>query len=96
MSTIARCSRCNESIANIHYESHGPSTLHGYGGSSSFAAVAFPCGHLISAVPSSWEQRLDELDAVTRQLNAKVDYLHKELVEIINLLKGAKERTSTQ
>ena len=86
MNTIAKCPKCDLAIANIHYEAHDPSSFSGYRGSRSFTAVAYPCGHAISAVPMTWEIRLEELNRMNHELNQKVDYLRRELGDIFTLL----------
>ena len=78
----AKCPKCEEAISNIHYESHDPNSFSGYRGSRSFTAVAYPCGHAISAVPVTWEMRLEELDKSNRELNDKLNIIHRELSEI--------------
>lgn len=75
----ARCPNCELPIANVHYEAHNPNTQSGYNGSASFTAVAYPCGHAISAVPMTWESRLEELDRIIRELNEKIDDLQREV-----------------
>lgn len=84
----AKCPKCDEAISNIHYESHDPNSFSGYRGSGSFTAVAYPCGHALGAVPITWEMRLDEIDKAGRELNQKLDKLHKELSEISLLVKN--------
>ena len=86
MNNSAKCPKCEQLISNIHYESHDPSSFSGYRGSRSFTAVAYPCGHAISAVPMTWEMRLEELDRMNHELNQKVDYLRKELNDIFSFL----------
>lgn len=84
----AKCPKCDQVIGNVHYESHDPSTFSGFKGSRSFTAVAFPCGHAIGAVPVTWEMRLEELDKMHRELNQKIDYLHKLIADLGNRIKG--------
>lgn len=86
--SIARCPKCDQTIANIHYESHSPSLFSGFRGSSSFTAVAYPCGHAIGAVPITWEMRLNEIDKTNRELKQELDYLHKEISHLIILVKN--------
>lgn len=83
----ARCPKCEESIDNVHYESHNPNSLSGFRGSASFTAVAFPCGHALGAVPVTWELRLEELDKTNRELNRKLDDLNDELSELSDLVR---------
>ena len=82
MLNSARCPKCDESISNIHYESHDPNTFSGYKGSASFTAVAFPCGHAISAVPVTWEMRLEEIENLNRELHRKLDTIYKEVARL--------------
>lgn len=89
MENTAKCPKCDESIANVHYESHNPSSFSGYRGSASFTAVAYPCGHAISAVPMTWEMRLEEIDKLMRELNQKLDYLYKEIGQLSSLVKDS-------
>ena len=84
----AKCPKCDQAIANVHYESHDPSSFSGYRGSGSFTAVAYPCGHAIGAVPVRWEMRLEEIDKMNRELNQKLDYLHKEISELAVLVRS--------
>ena len=78
----AKCPKCDESISNIHYEAYVPNSRGGFKGSDSFTAVAHPCGHAISAVPVTWEMRLEEIDRTNRELNQKLDNIHKEVSAI--------------
>ena len=91
--TVAKCPRCDESISNIHYEAHDPNTLSGFRGSASFTAVAYPCGHAISAVPVTWEVRLEELDKLIRELNQKIDTLYRELGQLSTTVRNSNIRT---
>ncbi len=84
----AKCPNCDQVIANVHYEAHDPSSFSGFRGSRSFTAVAYPCGHAISAVPVTWEMRLEEIDKMNRELNQKLDYLHKEISELAVLVRN--------
>lgn len=88
MNNSAKCPKCDQAITNVHYESHNPSSFSGYRGSPSFTAVAYPCGHAISAVPVTWEMRLEEIDKMSRELNQKLDYLHKEVSELVVLVRN--------
>lgn len=88
MNTTAKCPKCDHQISNIHYEAHAPNSFSGFRGSPSFTAVAFPCGHAISAVPVTWETRLEEIDKVNRELNKKLDYLYKEIHQLHTLVRG--------
>ena len=88
----AKCPNCDQTIANVHYETHDPSSFSGYRGSHSFTAVAYPCGHAISAVPVTWEMRLEELDKMTRELNDKVNYLYKEISELAVLIRDLNQK----
>lgn len=89
---MAKCPKCDEAISHVHYESHTPSESSGYDGSRSFTAVAFPCGHALAALPVTWETRLDELDVLTRQLDGKLDFIQRELMDIIDLLQVIKKK----
>ena len=84
----AKCPKCDQAIANVHYESHDPSSFSGYRGSGSFTAVAYPCGHAIGAVPVTWEMRLEEIDKMNRELNQKLNYLYKEISELAVLIRS--------
>jgi len=84
----AKCPKCDQAIANVHYESHDPSSFSGYRGSGSFTAVAYPCGHAIGAVPVTWEMRLEEIDKMNRELNQKLNYLYKEISELAVLVRS--------
>lgn len=86
--SLARCPKCDQTIANIHYESHSPSLFSGFRGSSSFTAVAYPCGHAISAVPVTWEMRLDEIEKINQELQQELHYLRKEISQLILLIKN--------
>lgn len=88
----AKCSKCDELIENVHYESHDPNSFSGFRGSSSFTAVAFPCGHAIAAVPVTWELRLDELDKASREINKKLDQLYKDIYHLGETIKDLKFR----
>lgn len=90
---IAKCPTCDKWISNIHYEAHDPSAVSGYKGSASFTAVAFPCGHAIGAVPRTWEDRLDEIDRLNREIWERLDSISKEISKIANLLQNLKNRT---
>ncbi len=90
---IAKCPTCDKWISNIHYESHGPSAVSGYKGSQSFTAVAFPCGHAIGAVPRTWEERLDEIDRMTREIWQKVESINSEITRISGILQSIQKRT---
>jgi len=94
MTNSTLCPKCDTEISNIHYKSHGPSLLSGYRGSQSFTAVAYPCGHALGAVPVTWEMRLEELDKTNKELSAKVDYISKEVSEILIILKNIESRKS--
>lgn len=85
MNTTAKC-HCDEIITNIHYEAHDPSSLSGFRGSPSFTAVAFPCGHALAAVPVTWENRLEDISKMTKELNKKLDYLYKEVSGLTSLI----------
>lgn len=84
---MAKCPKCDESIVNIHYESHKPNEAYGYNGSRSFTPVAVPCGHALGAIPVTWETRLEELDRMIKILDEKADFLQSELIEILDNLK---------
>ena len=84
----ARCPKCEELIGNVHYEAHDPSSLSSFRGSRSFTAVAYPCGHALSAVPVTWEMRLEEIDKTNKKLDEKLNYLHKEISELADLLRN--------
>lgn len=88
INNYAKCPNCEATIANIHYESHEPDASSGYKGSKSFTAVAFPCGHAISAVPETWEMRLDEIEKIVRDLNQKVDYLYREIGQLSEIIRN--------
>ena len=88
----ARCPNCNETISNIHYEAHDPHSLSGYKGSASFTAVAYPCRHAISAVPMTWEMRLEEIDRLMRELNQKLDGLYREIGQLSTVVRNSNIR----
>lgn len=85
----AKCPKCDATISNVHYETHDPNSFSGYRGSASFTAVAYPCGHAISAVPMTWEMRLEEIDKLIRELNQKLDYLYKEIGQLSSVIRGS-------
>ena len=89
----AKCPKCEEVLDGIHYESHVPNPISGYRGSGSFTAVAHPCGHAISAVPVTWEMRLEEIDKVSRELNQKLDTIHKEIANLSSLVRNISLKT---
>jgi len=88
----AKCPKCDDLITNVHYESHNPNSVSGYRGSGSFTAVAFPCGHAISAVPVTWEARLEELDKTGREVNQKLDQLYKEISKLTDIVRALTSR----
>jgi len=90
---IAKCPTCDKWISNIHYEAHGPSAVSGYKGSASFTAVAYPCGHAISAVPRTWEERLDEIDRLIREIWQKVDNINNEMTKLGSILNNIRNKT---
>lgn len=79
MNTSAKCPKCDNAISNIHYEAHNPDSVSGYRGSASFTAVAYPCGHALGAVPMTWEMRLEEIDRLMREMNQRLESLHREI-----------------
>lgn len=89
----AKCPKCDQVITNVHYEAHDPSSFSGFRGSSSFTAVAYPCGHAISAVPITWEMRLEEIDKTNRELNQKLNYLYKEISELAVLIRNLNQKS---
>ena len=89
----AKCPNCDEAIANVHYEAHDPNSLSGYKGSASFTAVAYPCGHAIGAVPMTWENRLEEIDRLIRELNQKLDGLYREIGQLSATVRNSNIRT---
>ncbi len=89
----AKCPNCSEPISNVHYEAHDPSSSSGYKGSASFTAVAFPCGHAISAVPMTWEMRLEEIDRLVRDLNQKLDGLYREIGQLSSIVRNSNIKT---
>ena len=82
MQNSAKCPKCDELVANVHYEAHAPNLLSGYRGSQSFTAVAYPCGHALSAVPITWEMRLEELDKNIKEVSQKIDRIYEELANL--------------
>ena len=90
---IAKCPTCDKWISNIHYEAHNPSMVHGYKGSASFTAVAYPCGHAIGAVPRTWETRLEEIDRMVREMWEKVENINNEMTRIAGILQNFQNRT---
>lgn len=88
----AKCPKCDELVSNVHYEAHSPSLISGYRGSQSFTAVAHPCGHVLGAVPITWEMRLEELDRTNKELTKKLDSLHKELLVMLDIVKRIDSR----
>ena len=91
---IAKCPTCDKWISNIHYEAHGPSAVSGYKGSASHTAVAYPCAHALGAVPRSWEDRIDEIDRLTREIWQKVENINSEITRLGNILNTIQNRTT--
>jgi len=92
MNNTARCPKCDLQISNVHYEAHSPSMLSGYRGSASFTAVAYPCGHALSAVPTTWEMRLEELERINRELSEKLEYLYRAVSELSDIIRKLSTR----
>ena len=82
----AKCPKCEAVVANIHYEVHRPNSLSGFRGSQSFTAVAYPCGHILGAVPITWEMRLEEIDKTISTINQKINALYLKLEELSEII----------
>ena len=81
----AKCPKCDNHILNVHFEAHNPSVLYG-GGSGSYTATVFPCGHAIGGVPMSWETKLDSLQKGTKQLQDQINQIDRDLSRALNFL----------
>ncbi len=87
MTNSTLCPKCDNEISNIHYQSHSPHPLSGFRGSQSYTAVAYPCGHALGAVPTTWEMRLEDISKNTKEVNQKIDHIYEELANLSAIIK---------
>lgn len=85
----AKCPNCSEPISNVHYEAHDPHSLSGFRGSASFTAVAYPCGHVLGAVPMTWEMRLEEIDRQIREVNQRLDNINRDISQLPAVIRNS-------
>lgn len=84
MFKTAKCPSCNNLITNIHFEEYEPSILKG--GSTSFVAIASPCGHAIGVVPASWEHKMNSILEVTNRQNQQIQNMQYQISIIESLI----------
>jgi hypothetical protein len=81
----AKCPTCDQWISNVHFEAHDPSILKG-GGSGSYTATVFPCGHAIGAVPTLWEVMLKGIQQQNSDIKDRLDQVEYNLSQVLRLL----------
>lgn len=84
MFKTAKCPHCNTIIMNIHFEEYEPSILKG--GSTSFVAVASPCGHAIGAVPTSWEYKINSILEISNKQNQQIQSIQYQMSNLESLI----------
>ncbi len=84
MFKTAKCPHCNTMIMNIHFEEYEPSILKG--GSTSFVAVASPCGHAIGAVPTSWEYKINSISEISNKQNQQIQSIQYQISNLESLI----------
>lgn len=84
MFKTAKCPHCNTVIINIHFEEHEPSILNG--GSTSFVAVALPCGHAIGVVPTSWEYKINSILEISNKQNQQIQSIQYQISNLESLI----------
>ncbi len=84
MFKTAKCPHCNTIIMNIHFEEYEPSILKG--GSTSFVAVASPCGHAIGSVPTSWEYKINSILEISNKQNQQIQSIQYQMSNLENLI----------
>lgn len=70
MYKTAKCPHCGQRISNVHFEAYEPA--YSKGGSSSFVAVAYPCGHALGAVPVIWESKMNTIQELIAKQNQSI------------------------
>lgn len=90
MFKIAKCPNCNQLITHIYFEGYDPS--YSKGGSTSYVAVAEPCGHALSAVPAVWEVFIQNLQSSLTQQNREIQNLKYQIDEVQNSIQALVQR----
>lgn len=90
MYKLVKCPACNKFISNVYFEQYEPSIIRG--GSQSYVAVAEPCGHALSAVPSLWEAYIKGIQEQQKLKNREVQNLKYQIDEIQNNVRHILQR----
>lgn len=77
---ISKCPSCGNLITSINFEVHRPSAFKV--GSNSYTATIYPCGHAISSVPITWENRLDIIENKVNRIEDKINKLENNILII--------------
>ena len=80
MFKTAKCPHCNTLISNVHFETYEPSYTKG--GSLSYVAIAFPCGHSIGVVPVTWEVKIDNIQKVIANQNQALQNMQYQIADM--------------
>lgn len=80
MISSAKCTACEKLVINAHMERHESDALHG--GSAVYTAVAFPCGHVLGAVPETWEQFMHDIQAQNQEILQRIHELAATIARV--------------
>lgn len=81
-----KCPACDSVVTKVYYDLKQPPTHKG--GSNSFVAIAYPCNHILGAVPLSWEKRLEGIEAKADDISQALGVINGNLAKIMRAIQG--------
>lgn len=79
---MIKCPKCDQNITGINIELIGPGAFNNC--SNSYVAVTSPCNHAISAVPVSWELKIDDNKKEILKMQGDIETINRNIQIIGN------------